>query len=110
MKDDDILKEAREAFELAAERESENRAEALDDIRFSRLADQWPTAVRRQRELEGRPCLTVNKLPAFIRQVVNDARKNKPEISVHPADSGADPLTAEIITGLIRNIERCSDA
>ena len=66
--------------------------------------------MRRQRELEDRPCLTINKLPAFIRQVVNDARQNKPEMRVHPADSGADPVTAEIITGLIRNIERASDA
>jgi hypothetical protein len=110
MKDEDILREAREAFELAAERESENRAEALDDIRFARLSEQWPEAVRRQRELEGRPCLTVNKLPAFIRQVVNDARQNKPEIKVRPEDSAADPMTAEIMTGLIRNIERSSDA
>ncbi|MDB5439745.1 MAG: hypothetical protein JWM33_2172 [Caulobacteraceae bacterium] len=110
MKDEDILKEAREAFELAAEREADNRADALDDIRFSRLSEQWPEAVRRQRELEGRPCLTVNKLPAFIRQVVNDARQNKPAIKVSPEDSAADPHTAEIMTGLIRNIERSSDA
>lgn len=110
MKDEDILKEAREAFELAAEREAENRAGALEDIRFARLAEQWPDGVRRQRALEGRPCLTVNKLPAFIRQVVNDARQNKPAIKVAPADSAGDPQVAEIITGLIRNIERSSDA
>jgi hypothetical protein len=42
--------------------------------------------------------------------VVNDARQNKPEIKVRPEDSAADPLTAEIMTGLIRNIERSSDA
>jgi hypothetical protein len=66
--------------------------------------------IRKQRELDGRPCLTVNKLPAFIRQVVNDARQNKPAIKVSPQDSNADPHTAEIITGLIRNIERSSDA
>ena len=110
MKDDDILKEAREAFELAAEREVENRAEALDDIRFARLAEQWPAQIRRQRELDGRPCLTVNKLPAFIRQVVNDARQNKPQIVCHPADSAADPQTADILNGLIRQIEASSKA
>jgi hypothetical protein len=27
----------------------------------------------------------------MIRQVVNDARQNKPGITVHPADSEADP-------------------
>ncbi|CAN5419940.1 portal protein [soil metagenome] len=110
MKIEDILKDAREAFDLACEHESENRREALDDIRFARLGEQWPDKVRRDRELDGRPCLTINRLPAFIRQVVNDARQNKPAISCHPVDDGADPETAEIFNGLIRNIEQSSDA
>jgi len=66
--------------------------------------------VMETRELEGRPCLTINRLPAFIRQVVNDARQNKPAIAVHPVDSGADPETAEVFNGLIRHIEQSSDA
>ncbi|MFZ2403696.1 MAG: portal protein [Methylobacter sp.] len=107
---DDILKEALEAFKAASEAEADNRAAALDDIRFSRLAEQWPEDVKSQRETEGRPCLTINKLPAFIRQVINDSRQNSPSIKVHPADSIADPDTAEIINGLIRNIEVTSDA
>lgn len=110
MADDDVLKEGKEAFELAADREHDNRAAALDDIRFARLAEQWPDLVRRNREKEGRPCLTINKLPAYIRQVVNDARQNKPAIKVHPADSKADPPTAQIYDGLIRNIEVSSKA
>lgn len=109
-KDEDLLKEAREAFERAAEVEADNRLEALDDIRFARMADQWPLKVKQQRELEGRPCLTINKMPAFIRQVVNDTRQNSPSIKVHPADGDADVETAEIINGLIRNIEYTSDA
>jgi hypothetical protein len=110
LSDDDILEEARAAFQLAADAEAENRREALDDLRFARLGEQWPEKVRRERELEGRPCLTINRLPAFIRQVVNDARQNKPAIAVHPVDSGADPGTAEVFNGLIRHIERSSDA
>jgi hypothetical protein len=109
-KDEDVLREAREAFELCVEHEHENRAEALDDIRFARLAEQWPDSVRRQREKEGRPTLTINRLPTFIRQVVNDARQNKPAIKVHPADSKGDPATAAIYNGLIRNIEVTSKA
>lgn len=109
-KDEDILKDAKEAFELCVEHEQENRADALDDIRFARLAEQWPDNVRRTREKDGRPCLTINRLPTFIRQVVNDARQNKPAIKVHPADSQADPATAQIYNGLIRNIEVTSKA
>jgi len=105
-----VLKEAKDAFELASEHEALNRREALDDLRFARLAEQWPEKVRRERERTGRPCLTINRLPAFIRQIVNDARQNTPAIKVHPADSSADPKTAEIYNGLIRNIEVTSRA
>jgi hypothetical protein len=110
LSDDDILEEAKAAFQLAADAEAENRHEALDDLRFARLGEQWPEKVRRERELEGRPCLTINRLPAFIRQVVNDARQNKPAIAVHPVDSAGDPQTAEVFNGLIRQIEQSSDA
>ncbi len=110
LSDDEIIREAREAFELAADAEAENRREALDDLRFARLGEQWPEQVRRERELDGRPCLTINRLPAFIRQVVNDARQNKPGMIVHPVDSAADPATAEVLNGLIRHIEQSSDA
>ena len=51
MSDDEILEEAREAFELAADAEAENRREALDDLRFARLGEQWPERVRREREM-----------------------------------------------------------
>ncbi|WP_422383272.1 portal protein [Roseibium album] len=108
--DDSLLKEAIEAFELAEEFEDENRKTALDDVRFARLGEQWPEAIKKQRDTDGRPCLTINKMPAFTRQVVNDARQNKPSIKVHPVDDTADIETAEVINGLIRNIEYISDA
>lgn len=107
---DDILEEAREAFELTADAESDNREAALDDLRFARLSNQWPENIKKQRDQDGRPCLTINKLPAFIRQVVNDARQNKPSIKVHAVDSAADVEVAEIFNGLIRNIEYTSHA
>ena len=110
MSDDDILAEARAAFARAADAEAETRREALDDLRFARLGEQWPASVLNDRAREGRACLTVNRLPAFIRQVVNDARQNKPAIAVHPVDDGADPATAEVFNGLIRHIEQSSDA
>lgn len=105
-----LVKEAQAVFELASEVESKNRASALADVRFAKLGEQWPAALRKKREAEGRPCLTINRMPAFIRQVVNDARQNRPSIQVQPVDDGADIETAEIYSGLIRNIEYTSDA
>lgn len=110
MDKEDIYTEALERFNRASEAESDNRRDALDDIRFARLGEQWPEAVRQQREREGRPVLTINKLPTYIRQVVNDSRQNKPSIKCHPVDDGSDVKTAEILNGLIRNIEVCSNA
>lgn len=106
----DILSEARKAYERCEEAEGENRRQGEESIRFSRLGEQWPEALRAQRETEGRPVLTINKLPAFIRQVVNDARQNKPAIRVSPVDDGADKETAKVLSGLIRNIEHQSSA
>lgn len=110
MTDDDILKDAQEAFEAAQDRESENRNDALDDLKFVDLLEQWPEQIKKQRELDGRPCLTIDTLGPVVRQVLNDARQNKPSIMCHPVDDNADPDTAEILNGLIRNIEQSSDA
>jgi hypothetical protein len=106
----DALKDALEAFEKSAEHDDHNRKAFEDDIDFALLENQWPEKVLRDRELEGRPCLTVNKLAAMGRQIVNDARRNKPGITVHPVDSEADPETAEVLNGIIRNIEQSSNA
>ena len=107
---DNIVKAAKDAFEEAADCENENRLRAREDVLFARKGVQWPDAIRTQREQEGRPCLTINRMPAFLRQVVNDSRQNKPAINVHPVDNKADKDTAEVINGLIRNIERASNA
>jgi len=110
MTDRDTLADAKEAFKLAEDAEADNRRLWLEDVKFARLGEQWPDKVKAQREAEGRPCLTINKMPAFIRQVTNDARQNKPSIKCHPVDDDASEEVAEILDGLIRNIEYSSNA
>ncbi len=108
--DADIIQMAMDLFEDSQDGSNYNRIEAEEDIRFARLSEQWPKDLKQTREEEKRPCLTINKLPAFIRQVVNDSRQSKPGIVVAPIDNGADPDTAEVLTGLVRSIERNSNA
>lgn len=105
-----IIKEAQDAFKLAHEVSSDNRKNFEDDLRFGRLGEQWDIRTRTERTAQLRPCLTINRLPAFIRQVVNEARQNRPEIKVLPVDSGADVETAKVINGLIKNIQTISRA
>jgi hypothetical protein len=107
--DEDILKDEREAYERAYEAESENRKTGLEDLRFS-AGEQWPDQIKTQRQNEHRPVLTLNRMPSFIRQVVNDGRMNRPQIKVKPVDDNADPDTANVFEGLIRNIEYESKA
>lgn len=106
----DKLGAGKKAFQRCSDADNHNRQTALDDIRFSRLEEQWPDEITKQRNLDNRPSLTISKMNAFIRQVVNDARQNKPSIKVHPVDSSADVETADVINGLIRNIEYTSNA
>lgn len=106
----EILARAKKDWTRCEDRWAKNRLHYVDDIRFARLGEQWDEAYKRARTDAGRPSLTINRLPPFIRQVVNDARQNKPSIKVLPQDSGADPEVAEIYSGLIRNIENSSDA
>ena len=109
-KSEGIIQEALERFEESQDGSDFNRNEYEEDIKFGRLGIQWPEKVKKQREEEGRPCLTVNKIPSFIRQVVNDSRQNKPGIVVNPIDNGADIATAEVINGIIRSVQRNSNA
>ena len=110
MSDKDDLKDDLEAFKRTDEAESDQRKEALDMLKFVKLGEQWPTEVEAQRAKEGRPCLVINRLPAFGKQVTNDARQNRPMIKTHPVGDKADRETSEILNGLIRNIEYTSNA
>lgn len=107
---DSVMRDALERFAESQETSSFNREDFYNDTKFARLSLQWPDDVLRQRQQEGRPALVINKLPALIRAVVNEARQNKPSIKVSPVDNFADEDTAEVIGGLIRNIERQSNA
>lgn len=112
-KQDSVLATAKERFEYALGRESENRERMKEDIRFAAASPddpwQWDEQTRKDRK-GNRPMLTINKLPQHIRQVTNDIRQNRPSIKYRPADDKADVETAEILMGLARHIEAHSDA
>ena len=102
------LADVRTKFDDAISADRENRENGFDDVKFS-ASEQWPAAIKAQREAEGRPCLTVNELPQYVRQVTGDMRLNRPAIKVAPAEDG-DVQVAEVYEGLIRSIEDQSDA
>ena len=107
--DDDVISEVKHRFELSMTADSENHKEALDDLQFLK-GNQWPEKQRKSREADGRPCLTVNKIPTFLQQVTNDQRQNRANIKVTPVSIDANPKTAELIQGMIKHIEYDSAA
>jgi len=106
---DGRIEEAKDFLRLCNDSDSNNRAEALDDVRFA-AGDQWPVDVQNSRVLEARPCLTINKVDAYIRQICNQQRQQRPRIKVHGMNNESDAKIAEILTGICRHIENQSDA
>jgi hypothetical protein len=109
-----IIEEARERFQRAEKHMASNRLIAIDDLRFY-MADsengwQWPDEIRKQRQFDKRVCLTVNLTAQHVNQVVNQIRQAKPSCRVMAVDDYADKKTAEILAGLIRNIQAASNA
>jgi len=107
--EEEYLEQARERFKHVAEAEMQFRTDFASDLAFY-SGDQWPDGIEKQRELDGRPCLTINRLPGLVHAVSNEIRQNKPAPKVSPVDDKGDPKTAEILQGLIRHIETQSNA
>lgn len=103
-----IVAEVRDAIQEAWEHDKDNRQEAATDLAFL-SNNQWPDSVRRERERDGRPMLTINRLPQFVRQVTNDIRRSDISIKVIPEEDG-DKELAKIFDGLIRQIQYKSNA
>lgn len=104
-----ILVTARAQLTEAIEDDNSNRVLAKDDLEFIAVeGKQWPEKIKADRLAEDRPCLTINKLPTFIDQVVGDQRMNRPSIKVVPVDSVADPKTARILGGWIKHVQQIS--
>jgi hypothetical protein len=104
-----IIKECAENLKIAVDADTQNRAQALLDLKFA-AGDQWPAMIQTARELEHRPCLTINKTDAFVRQAVNNMREQRPRIQVHAVADGADKQKADVIAGLMRHIQVNSNA
>ena len=105
----DILEQANKRYDACVSADNGNFSNVRADLKFLN-GEHWPEDAKKLRKAERRPCLTINKLPAFVRQITNDQRQNRPSIHVHPVDDDADRDVATILEGMIRHIEYDSDA
>lgn len=103
-----FLEHIRTTFAADMEADEQNRRESIEDARFV-AGEQWDPAVRQKRAAANKPTLTINRLPAYVAQLVGNRRLNDTGIAVLP-DAGGDRKVAQIREGLIRSIQKISRA
>ena len=106
---DPRIDDAKQFLRFAADADTNNRSEALDDLKFAG-GDQWPVEIQNSRSVESRPCLTINKVDAYIRQLCNQQRQQRPRMKAHGMNNQTDEQLADIVTGMCRHIENQSNA
>lgn len=107
--DNPTLQLMRKRFEHVCDVDSDNRESYIENVTISASSDQWDDEVKKRRG-SNRPALTFNLLNLVVKQIIGDYRQNKMSISVMPAGGQATDEVADIFAGLIRNIERASNA
>ena len=106
---DSRIQEAIDFLKFANDADTMNRQDALEDLKFG-SGDQWPVDLQNSRNVESRPCITVNKVDNYCRQVSNQQRQQRPRIKVHATNTHDDMVDAQTIQGIIRHIEVNSNA
>ena len=108
--DESLLIDVKDLFNEADSYFGDLYDQGRDDMRFLYGENQWDQTAIIEREKNNRPYLVLNQLAPYAKQVVNDIRQARIAIRVSPVDDQGDPKTAEIMQGIIRNIERQSKA
>lgn len=112
--DDRIIAEAKRRFKQCEEWEARARKLFLEDLKFANADSdngyQWPNDIRRNRDVDQRPCLTINKTRQHNLQIINDAKQNKPRAAVRPVGNGATYEASQVFEGIFRHIEYISNA
>lgn len=112
--DQKIVREAQKRTDRGLELEAYARDNLIQDVKFgvgdARNGYQWPDDMRKSRQVDQRPSLTINKTEQHCLQIVNDARQNKAGIKIRPVGDEATFEAAQIYEGIIRHIEYESNA
>jgi len=102
-----LLREAHLRFQRAETWDSRWREKSREQLNFVDGLQHWKGNEKDERK--GRPCLTFDLIGPSLDQSINDMRQNPPEAKISPVGGKADKDTAEVLQGLLRNIEQDSD-
>lgn len=104
----DFIRYVMRLFQDDLDADRHNRRAAIEDAQFV-AGDQWESWVQSVRERKKKPTLTVNRLPSFVAQVINNRRLNETEVKII-ADDDAYRETAKVRESIIRAVQRNSSA
>ena len=108
--DKKVLKRIRNRRDAVVSATQDDRELALEDTLFCKKGNQWPEDAKAKRIAAGRPVMEVDHTNAFVDQLVNDERQNRPSVKVSPIGDGADEDLAEVLQGYFRHVEMISNA
>ena len=74
---EDIHEEALEQFEQSQEVWEENQRRYEQDVKFARMGEQWDDNDAERRRQDGRPMLTVNRLPSYLTTQDRTSRRSR---------------------------------
>lgn len=102
--DPDYLETMRSRYAAAKAGWSVIREDFRQDLRYRSgdPSDQWDKNVKNGRDQDAVPALTMDRLNPLVNQIVNQARKDRPQPKVNAGDGG-DPDVAEALEGKIRH-------
>lgn len=111
---DPVLAEARRRFDRCAEWEAIARTRFIEDIKFAHGDSdnnyQWPNAIRRARDVDQKPSLTLNIVRQHNLQIINDSKQNKSAIRIRATGGPATKESSDCFGDVIRHIEYISNA
>lgn len=110
----DLVQEAKDRFKRCQEWEGEARKRYIADRKFANADSDnmwaWDDRIAGDRIRDNRPMLTINEINQHNLQIINDAKKNKPEIRIRPVGDGATYQSAQVFQSVARHIEYISNA
>lgn len=106
--EESFLGEMRTLFTENMEADRANRDAAIEDLAFV-IGSQWDTDTQAKRSKARKPTLTINRLQAFLAQVLGARRQNETQIKVVP-DNGGTQDVAQVREDLLRSVQKESRA
>lgn len=109
-----VVREAMKRFKRCAEWESDARQNFLDDLKFAHGdADngyQWPNRIRQNRDVDSRPCLTMNIIRQHNLQIINESKQNKQSVRFKATGGQATKECADLLEAMFQQVEYMSEA